>query len=301
MAKLMVDFMPSITARKPYRARKILERAWDSDHSSGLMNDACSMVRDRDENARKYGVAETEVRSWSWVMWFAPSTNSGPVAYWLLSYIFADAELLEDIRKEISKVVTISTVGGQKRVALEVGRVQNDCPLLYAAWEETLRLAVPTVSVRLVTEDTIIADKYLLKKGSTVQLPSGVNHVSSAIWGPRPEQFDPRRMLKSTIDSLPKEQQKIRLQAYWSWGGGKWKCPGQKFAIAEILPFAASMLLAFDIKMKNGDMMKVQKDVLRMLTKNVDLPAKDFDVVIKRRDEFRDARLCYVLPDGTEF
>ena len=300
MAKIMINVLPSIIAPTAYRARSILERAWDSDFDTGVIGNACALSRDRDQNARNYGISEREVRNWEYIAWFAPSTNSAPVVFWLLSFIFANPKLLTEIRTEISNVVTSSTVDGVKRIVLDVTRVQNGCPLLYAAWEETLRLAAPTVSVRMVTEDTILADKYLLKKGATVQMPSAVNNLSSAIWGPRPEEFDHRRMLKSTVDALTKEQQKLRSQAYWSWGGGKWKCPGQKFAIAELLPFTASVLLAFDVGMKNGDTIKVPKEVLRVLTKNVDLPAKDFDVVIKRRKEFKDVKLSYVLPDGTE-
>ena len=296
----MINVMPSITASAAYRARKILERAWDFDHATGLIQNACEIVQRRDANMLKYGISKREISSWEYIMWFAPSTNSGPVLYWFLSYILANSRILEEIRTEISNTVISSTVDGQRRIAFDVTRIQNECPLLYAAWEEALRISTPTVSIRTVTEDTLLAEKYLLKKGSTVQMPSGVNHLSSAIWGPNPEEFDPRRMLKSTFDALTKEQQKTRSQAYWSWGGGKWKCPGQKFAIAEMLPFTASVLLAFDVKTKNGDAIKVPKEVLKLLTKNVDVPAKDFDVVIKRRDEFKDVKISYILPDGTE-
>jgi hypothetical protein len=50
-------------------------------------------------------------------MLFAPTTNSGPTAYWLLSYIFADPELLKGVREEVSKVATISTMRGVKKMS----------------------------------------------------------------------------------------------------------------------------------------------------------------------------------------
>src|SRR5438045_345612 len=171
-----MDFYPSIICPTACKARSILQKAWDYDWDTGIINNAVAVSRERDKNARNSGISERETRNWEFIMWFAPCTNSGPVVFWFLSYIYADTRLLEEIRAELKEVVTEVNTPGSVNWMMLTSRIQNQCPLLYAAWEETLRLAAPTVSVRLVTEDCMLGDKYLIKKGAMVLLPSNVNN-----------------------------------------------------------------------------------------------------------------------------
>jgi len=296
----MLGVAPSWLASKAYKARGILQKAWLPYYAAGLDKNASAIVQGRREVALKWGIPESELQRWEYVMFFAPTTNSGPTTYWLLSYILADPELLTEIREEVSKVTTISTFKGVKKASFDITRIQKECPLLVAAWEESFRLSAPTVSVRMVMEDTMLAEKYLLKKGAVIQMVSAVSSQSEAIWGPNPDKFNAKRMLKSTYDALSREDRKTRTQAYFPWGGGKYICPGKQFASTELIGFVGSMLYAFDVRMSNGERLKTPKPGKRQIGRNVDLPINDIEVIIKRREEFEGVQLAYFVGNGVE-
>jgi cytochrome P450 len=296
----MMGVAPSYVASKAYKARKILQKAWLPYYAAGLYKNASAIVRGRREAALKWGIPESEVQRWEYVMFYAPTTNSGPTAYWLLSYILADPELLEDIREEISRITTMSTVKGIKKVSFDITRIQKECPLLVAAWEESFRLSAATVSVRMVMEDTMLTDKYLLKKGAVIQMPSAPSSQSEAIWGPNPDKFNAKRMLKSTYDALSREDRKTRTQAYFPWGGGKYICPGKNFATTELIGIVGSFLYGFDVKTSNGEKLKTPLPGKRQIGRNVDLPIKDIEVIIKRREEFEGVQFAYFVGNGVE-
>jgi len=126
--------------------------------------------------------------------------------------------------------------------------------------------------------------KYLLKKGSFLQIPTGVLQADLKTWGPDAKEFNPYRFL--TQDSLPKEKRKTQNQAFMPFGGGRNLCPGRHLAFTEIAAFAAMLVYGFELKMSNGDMCKVPKGEFQKLGVASISPAKDMDVLIKRRDEF---------------
>jgi hypothetical protein len=171
----MIGVAPSWLASKAYKARRILQKAWLPYYAAGLDKNASAIVRGRRKAALKWGIPESEVQRWEYVMFFAPTTNSGPTAYWLLSYFPADPELLKEIREEVSKVTTISTFKGVKKASFDITRFQKECPLLVVAWEESFRLIAATLSVGMVMEDTTLAENYLLKKGAVIQMPSAIS------------------------------------------------------------------------------------------------------------------------------
>jgi hypothetical protein len=71
-------------------------------------------------------------------MLFAPVANPGPTVYWPLSHILADPELPKEIRKEVSKVTTISLVKRVKKASLDITRgLENpDAAILPLGWME---------------------------------------------------------------------------------------------------------------------------------------------------------------------
>jgi len=296
----MMGVAPSWLASKAYKARAILEKAWPPYYASGLNKNASAIVRGRREAALRWGIPDSEVQRWEYVMFFAPTTNSGPTAYWLLSFILADSELLKEIREEVSKVTSISTMNGIKKVSFDITRIQKECPQLVAAFEESLRLRAATVSVRMVMEDTMLADQYLLKKGAVIQMPSAPSSQSEAIWGPNPEIFNAKRMLKSTYDALSREDRRTRTQAYFPWGGGKYICPGKQFASTELIGVVGSFLYGFDVETNGGNQLKTPPPGIRAIGRNVDLPTSDIEVVIKRRKEFEGVRFAYFIGNGIE-
>jgi cytochrome P450 len=187
----------------------------------------------------------------------------------MLVYVFSDPALVEELREEVLKIVTVRGEGRDRIFEIDITRFQTECPLLVSCYQETTRLTNDQVSTRFIQADTILTagDRpYLLKKGAVVQLPAGFMHKVPSTWGPNAQAFDPRRFLKpSSITSnrapaIPesstpedKRVQKERRAAFMPFGGGKHLCPGRHFAFAEILGMVAAMVIGFQILDKDDD------------------------------------------------
>ena len=105
-----------------------------------------------------------------------------------------------------------------------------------------------------VVEDTAITDgkgqSYLLKKGASIQMPSGPLHDLGNAWGSGADEFRPERFLDTGLTS---QEAKLRRAAYTPFGGGGHMCPGWNFATAEILGFIASMLIGYHVAPVDGN------------------------------------------------
>jgi len=189
----------------------------------------------------------------------------------MLTYILRNKYLVPKLREEIETVVDMSTTP----VTMNFTALKN-LPLLNSVYQENLRLAVATVTTRVVIEDTEF-DGYILKKGRLILSPSrslSMSDVFDAPGHPATE-FWAERFL---VD----EKQKVRLNASWKpFGGGISYCPGRYIAAAEILMSMAILLLKYDMELdeKNG-LMNVMSD--RMGTGGL-RPDRDAYLKVKRR------------------
>lgn len=216
---------------------------------------------------------------------FAAITNTVPNAFFLLCYVFSDATLVATLRDEVSGIVRQEG----SNVVLGIGKLRERCPLLSACVQETLRLVKTGASVRIVLEDTMLGDEYLLKKGGIVQIPTGVLQSDPHIWGPDAEEFQPRRWLNADPKTLSKgerEARKAHGQAYLPFGGGKNMCPGRNLAFNEIAAFVAMVLWGFEIRGGDGTALKAQRGGMCNLGDGSTNPKGDLDVKIRRRPEF---------------
>ena len=84
---------------------------------------------------------------------------------------------------------------------LSVNMLKSSCPLLVSTLRETLRVSAHIPSTRYVLEDTWIAGKYLLKKGSEVQIANGVLHSDKTIWGDDTDIFNPARFVDTSANA----------------------------------------------------------------------------------------------------
>jgi cytochrome P450 len=120
-------------------------------------------------------------------------------------------------------------------------------PFISACVQEVLRLYNKLCGYRHILEDTVLRDldgrEYLLKKGSNAQWPHGVPHLNEDIWGKDATAFDPDRFIDT-----PAEEEKRRRGALIPFGGGKYLCPGRRFAVAEIACMVGAIALVFDVE-----------------------------------------------------
>jgi hypothetical protein len=252
---LILGILPSIIARRGYKGREAIQRALANYFKAGYETspDASGLTRERGIVHRKYGFTATEHGKVELSIAWVGTTNAIPALYWMLLYVASDPRLLEEIRSEVTNVITTTGRGAHRTLTFNITKFNSECRLLLSAYLETIRLTTFQVSIRMVEADTILSagsETILVKKGNVVQIPAGVMHTSTATWGPNSDMFDGRRFMKQVEEE--KEQGKAKRSAYIPFGGGKHLCPGRHFAQAEILGMVAAVVTGFDVMSKDG-------------------------------------------------
>ncbi|KAI0480681.1 cytochrome P450 [Xylariaceae sp. FL0804] len=205
---------------------------------------------------------------------------------------------------------------------IDMDHVRSSCPVLLSTLKETLRVHSVSVATRVAIEDVELVDgggggggggekdryRYLLRKGGTVMMPSAVQHTDRTAWGDNVGEFDHRRFVRGDRDTRDphdpdpdtstggaKQQQQQQQQrrispsvAFRGFGGGTTLCPGRHFATAEILMFAALLVLRFDVwpVAKKGDW--AAPTTARASVVNA-LPTPDPDIEVELRPTGRAA------------
>lgn len=145
-------------------------------------------------------------------------------------------------------------------------------------------------SIRQVMEDTILDDKWLLKKGSMIQMPTRVVHTDTSLWGPDADDFNPRRFMKNL------GSHRAPVAAFRVFGGGTTLCPGRHFATNEVLAVVSMFIMRYDMapQTQSGDW-----DLPTVAKTNVAAvimePDADVEVVVSRRKGFEQDRWTFRL------
>ena len=246
-------------------------------------------------------------------MLFGALLNTIPAAFWLISWIFEDENLLRDILAEVENCITISQSASNKRT-INATQLRTSCPLFVSAFRETLRLTGAVNVNRYVAEDTTVTnastgETYLLKKDSVVQIASNVIHNRS-LWGEDAASFNPRRFMatgeraRSEVSSgkpqdpaapFRRQDGKIYSSAFRSFGGGNNICPGRHFAQTEILGLASLFVAGFEVRNVDGGPYKMPPYEDFKLSLGVVKPARDVDVIISRRKGYEDVEWAFEM------
>lgn len=158
----------------------------------------------------------------------------------MLFFCLAQPELVHRLRAEAARAFASQTDAGCAVPDILV--LLNDCPLLNACFDETLRLVGVGTSVRAAEKDVLVGG-YRIPAGSTVLLPSAHLHKSKSAWGNDVREFRPERILEVGSSS----------KSLRPFGGGETLCPGRFFARRAVIAFVASMLQYFDLRMSGAD------------------------------------------------
>lgn len=187
----------------------------------------------------------------------AAITNTIPTMFWMVCFVFARPDLVDDLRKELE-------IFGDSGV-IDLQMVEQ-CPLINAAYKETIRIIQQQVAFRRLLEDTTVTDlhgrQYLLKKDYNIQIPAAVAHHNKEAWGEdiatfRPERhvtaFKPERLMQADDDDgtgVGKTAGEARAQraAYIPYGGGKHLCPGRQFAYTEVVGLLVMLIKGFELE-----------------------------------------------------
>jgi len=281
---LILDFFPSLTAPKGYAGRAVVEPAFEKYYNEGLDKNANALVKGRARAARQWGLTTKEVAQAEITIIMAAGTNTVPNAFYMICRICSRPDLLDAFRAEVGKITTRETRDGVDVVTLNIAMLQTHCPLLVACFNETMRLTKTGPSVRTILKDVMLNDQYLLKKGSFLQIPTGVMQSDPKIWGPDAKEFKPERWLAQ--DSLSKEAKKAQTLAFIPFGGGKNLCPGRHLAFTEITGFVAMLLYGFELSLSDGGVLPVPKGAFQRVGVASISPEKELEVLVKRRPNF---------------
>jgi cytochrome P450 len=303
MVPLLANIFPSITARKPYLARKAVNAALQEFVETEAYKSASPLIQKRVAINLKYGLTTRMAGHAELILLFGIIGNAVPTTFWFLTNVFSRPELLAQIRTETAAAVSINSP--TERV-INVTNLKTACPLLVSTYRETLRTIANLASVRLVVNTHTVSSttplppfpsSYLLRKGGMIQIASGVIHASESVWGPDAKTFNPTRFISSstnaeqfsstsnisaerTASQLPKN---VPSAAYRAFGGGSVICPGRHFAQSEILGFVALCVHMFDVKGVDGGAVPCPKRDDGRIPLSVMKPDTEPEVMIKRR------------------
>lgn len=255
---ILLNVFPSWTASKGSRGRAVVGQAFREYFHKKSHENGSILVQARYANSEKHKIPLEDIARYEVGGAIAILVNTSPALFWMLFYVFSHPQILEDCRREIDAITTVRTGPDQSiSRSLDITNLKSQCPKLASTYQESLRHASLGTSVRQVMQDTLLANKYLLKKGSTVLMPSIVVHQDPTIWGPDAPEFNPTRFLKASpprtgAAAPPPPTRKAAspsppAAAFRGFGGGTTLCPGRHFATTEILATAAMFCARYDL------------------------------------------------------
>lgn len=295
--------------KKTVQAREKLVAALRDYYDNNGHASASALVQARYKIQHDAGATVEDIARMELMVPLALLSNSVPGCFWLLTEIVARPSLLADIRDEITQNTLHEEALGVLSMNLE--NLRDRCPLLLSTFQEVLRMHSVSPSVRLVYNDVLLDDQYLLKKGEIVQIPSGMLHYREDIWGLEASEFEPKRFMRPSSPQSQKQELAndahgtnekkfgpTDARAFIPFGFAPHICPGRHFATGEILSLLAMLVVRYDIVPEEGQRwLGIEKK--EAVAGTMMLPKKPFNVTIKTRPGYESKKWTYKLDRGS--
>lgn len=280
---LLVNIAPAIIARKGHYGRRKIANAFKRYFESDPTGKSSALAEARYAVNQKYGLSSMNMGRLEVGTLIGILVNTVPALVYLLYHVFSDESLLQDLRAELESI--ISTDGSDRKLLiLDISALKENSLLLLSTFQEVLRLYTRGASSRLVMEDTVLNNQYLLKKGAILMMPQSVIHSDTSVWGSN--DFHARRFLKQgSVTQVPTKRSSAA--SYRPFGGGASLCPGRHFASAEILGVAAMMIYKHELSPACGQW-RLPIPYPTSLATNVFPPKTDVEVRIRTRPGMED-------------
>lgn len=315
---LMLDFLPYFTAHKAHVGRTKVQAALRAYFRAGhdLDDDVSPFIKRRTLTERKYGFDSDEFGDWDLAMMMVATTNAIPTLFWTIIYVLSSPGVTASIREEVLRITSsrppaataatdAATTGQTTRMVIDAAKFSTHCPLLCAAYQESMRLSNRQMSLRVAEADTSLSAAgrtYLVKKDAVVLIPSSLYSEDPKIWGSNAHAFEPERWLKRSAQKESsevadaKDAERLQKKAFFPFGGGRHLCPGRHFAFAEILGMVALLVVGYDIINVPdqpgapgglGEVpLKVPMRESRFFGEAVPKPVGNYNVLLRRKKEF---------------
>ncbi|KAI0806444.1 cytochrome P450 [Xylaria sp. FL0064] len=275
MMTFVLNLFPRLFARKSFKAREYMVKVWEQYFDDRSYEQGSELIKARVKINEDFQIPLRETARIEIGGSQAILTNTLPDTFWVAYHIFSDPVVLEDIREELSKGIYTDESGSP---TIDLSHVKSSCPILLSTFKETMRVHSSSTATRITMEDYQLDNKYLLKKGSTIMMPSTVQHTNPAVWGDKVDQFVHKRFVRRPGVKGPNPI------AFRGFGGGTTLCPGRHFASTEILMFSALLVLRFDIHPVKGEWIAPPTTKSPMVNV-LPVPDWDFQVEMRPRDD----------------
>jgi cytochrome P450 len=284
---LVFKIFPSIIARKAYLGREKVVAAFVKYYNDGGQHLASELAHARWKVQHEDGASTEDIARMEAATVLGVVSNTTPSSFWMLYDIYSRPALLIQLRDEVRQHALKQNDSGE--MIIDLAAMRDHCPLLLATFQEILRTRSNGSPTRFVTEDIVLASKYLLKKGRLLLMPGMSLNYEPSIWGHDSADFNPSRFAKETLKQRP--------TSFMSFGASPSLCPGRHFASGEILGMAAMMILRYDIIPK-GEKWVLPKFWAGAVAASMPFPAAPFEVKVEAREEFVGKRWAYESTDG---
>lgn len=301
-----VPTTPNISAGFPARDRllhimSVFYRAftaWDDGIDPGIelreLEDVSDLVKERMRTFRKLELSPSASAAGHLSLFWDVIEYTSKITFWTITHIFADSELLKEIRKEISTCVRSSRPSRQEtgfpfeeppRLDMDLEKVLHSCPLLKACYYESIRLHSAGISFRKLESDMTLTESaedatqprtYKLRKGEKVIMPHGVYHNDPQRFS-NPDQYDPLRFIVTDPVSGTKQASAASLAPF---ADGLYGSKNNSLTERAILAFTASIVSMWDITSADESGLVVPKN---WTTWGTFQPAKDIKVKMNLR------------------
>jgi hypothetical protein len=289
MSNLVMGLESTATAKKAIHAMEIGSGHFEKYFRENHHHQGSALVQARYQHSMDHQIPINDISRSEFAHGVALLSNTVPNTFWMLYHLYSDQKLLEECRKEVSKVLAVvKNSQGEPTHTLDMSKVKTSCPVLLSTFKEVLRFYSTAVTARLVMEDHMLDNQYLLKKGSTVMMPSPVQHHDSSLWDAEHDTFDAHRFAR---DKRPSPA------SFRAFGGGTTLCPGRHFATTEILAFTAVMILQFDVKPKSSHWVEPTTNGVEFWEATPN-PDEDFEVEIRSLEDTQARHWAFVLSDS---
>ncbi|KAJ5889221.1 hypothetical protein N7504_010031 [Penicillium tannophilum] len=272
--------------------------AWDDGIDPGIelrdLDDVSELFKQHMRNSKKLDLSPKASAAGNMSLHWDLMEYIVKMTFWNLIHIFADEELLKDIRKEMAPAVDSSRPNRREtgfpfdeppKLDLDIEEMLQTCHLLKACHYETIRLHSAGISLRELESDLILTESvgeaieprsYKIRKGEKVLMPHGVYQNDQTRFS-NPDQYDPLRYLVTARTSGDKVADPEILGPF---ADGLYTSKNNAFTERAILAFTASIVSMWIVSSPDGKGLVVPPHKTGW---GAFLPAKDVKVHVKAR------------------
>ncbi|KAL4971688.1 cytochrome P450 [Aspergillus desertorum] len=282
IAPLLSGIISSLIGRKAHKARKATVSAVLAYFKQKGYEQGSELTKTRYRVMHEGGLSDIDIARAEVSMGLGLLSNTVPAAFWVLFDLYSRPDLLQEVREEVKNhAVRVENTHRGKKYIIDIPALRDSCPLYVSAYQEILRTRSMTAVTRVVMEDTMIADRYLLKKGGVLSIPASAMGADETVWGAESaNEFNPKRYMKDINGGSPR-----RTGGFMAFGVSPTICPGRHFASSEILALVAMVILRVDLAPADDGAWKAPQRNSMAITSAM-CPVKGaFRVKVLRREE----------------